>query len=130
MLERGAEGVGVCARIYEIDDQSLHTFWLEIKRDAVNARVAWFLYFDVVETSRRRAEDAVNRHDHPEDIEWRAKLFGEATTHDGVLMPVPGSTRVLVQDMPAVEPPEQDRRAEIVQRATDALANGCRSRFS
>jgi hypothetical protein len=110
VLERGSEGLGVCARIYEIDDQSLHTFWLEIKRDAVNARIAWFLYFDVIETSKRRAENAVNSHDQPEDIEWRAKVSGEATAQDGVLMPVPGSTRVVVQDTPAVEPPEKDRR--------------------
>ncbi len=110
VLERGSESLGVCARIYEIDDQSLHTFWLELKRDAVNSRIAWFLYFDLIAPSRRREETAINSHDQPEDIEWRAKLSGEATTQDGVLTPVPGSTRVVVQDMPAIESPERDRR--------------------
>ena len=39
VFDRGSEGIGVCARIYEIDDQSLHTFWLELKRD--NDRIRW-----------------------------------------------------------------------------------------
>jgi hypothetical protein len=34
VFERGSDGIGVCARIWEIDDQSLHQFWLEIKREA------------------------------------------------------------------------------------------------
>src|SRR5262245_37913787 len=111
VFERGSDGIGVCARIWEIDDQSVHTFWLEVKRDAVNARIAWSLYFDVIEISPRRARDAVHNYDRAEDIEWLATLTGEATVIDGVLTIVEGSTRALVRDMPAQEaPPNEERR--------------------
>ena len=109
VFERAPDGLRVCGRIYEIA-QTLHTFWLELKRDASGDRVAWLLYFDVAETSARRARNALEDHDRPEDIEWRAKLAGEATVQDGVLTIVPGSTRVLVRDMPEPEPSKEERR--------------------
>jgi len=54
VFDRGPDALGVCARIYEIDDQSLHTFWLEIKPDPDNARFTWSLYFDVTSLRARR----------------------------------------------------------------------------
>jgi hypothetical protein len=104
VFERGCGGIGICARIWEIDDQSLHQFWLEIRREADSDHIAWSLYFDVIESSRRRALDAVHNHDSADSIEWRAKLAGRATVVDGVLTIVPGSTHVTMQDEGEVPP--------------------------
>jgi len=109
VLEHASDELRVCGRIWEID-QSLHTFWLELKRDGDGDRFAWFLYFDVIETSARRARNAHDSHDKPEDVEWRAKVVGEATIQGDKLTIVPSSTRVLVQDMPDPEPAEQEER--------------------
>ena len=108
VLDRGPGGIGVCGRIYEIADQSLHTFWLEIQRDASTGQILWWLYFDVVATTKRRAETAVHSHDRPEDISWRAALFGEATLNEGGVAVVEASTRVTLQELPAL--PESPRR--------------------
>jgi hypothetical protein len=110
VLERGPDGIGVCARIYEIADQSLHTFWLEIKRDAATDRIMWWLYFDVIETSKRRAQNAVQSHDRAEDINWRASLSGEATVQAGALTIVESSTQVELQEMPDRKPPKLQRQ--------------------
>jgi hypothetical protein len=94
VFDRGPDGIGVCARIYEIDDQSLHTFWLEIKRDAAAGQILWSLYFDVIEASKRRAQNAVQNHDRAEDINWRATLSGKAIVEEGVLTIVASSTQL------------------------------------
>jgi hypothetical protein len=88
----------------------LYTFRLEIGRDV--ERITWSLYFDVIETSRRRAFNAVHNHDRPEDIEWRARLTGEAIVVDGALLVVEESTLASVLDVPKAPPPaaHRDRR--------------------
>lgn len=86
-VARGPDALGICAYIHEIADQSLHAFWLELR--GKGERVAWALYFDVIETSPRRARNALDNHAHPDAIEWRVTLTGEATVEDGVLTPVP-----------------------------------------
>ncbi len=84
VFERGPEAIGVCARIYEIDDQSLHLFWLEIARDADG--ITWSLYFDLIEElTARRAHATVHNHDRADGIAWRAILTGTAVVVDGVL---------------------------------------------
>jgi hypothetical protein len=95
VFERAPDVLRVRGRIFEID-QALHAFWLELARHASGDRVAWSLYFDVAEASPRRARNALDRSDRPDDIEWRAKVTGEATVEGGVLTIVTGSTRVLV----------------------------------
>jgi hypothetical protein len=110
VLDRGPDGIGVCARIYEIADQSLHTFWLEIKRDAATEQILWWLYFDVIETSKRRAQNAVQNHDRAEDVNWRAALSGEATMQEGVLTIIVSSTQVSLQELPDHEPSNVQRR--------------------
>jgi hypothetical protein len=97
VLEHASDELRVCGRIWEID-QSLHTFWLELKRDGSGDRFAWSLYFDVIETSARRARNAHESHDNAEDLEWRAKVVGEAAVQDDKLMIIPGSTRVEVRE--------------------------------
>lgn len=99
VLEHASDKLRVCGRIWEID-QSLHTFWLELTRDGSGDRFAWSLYFDVIETSARRAQNAHESHDNPEDIEWRAKIIGGATVQGDKLTIVPGSTRVEVRGLP------------------------------
>lgn len=106
VLEDASDKLRVCGRIWEID-QSLHSFWLELERDGAADRFAWFLYFDVIETSARRARHAHESHDNPEDIEWRARVVGEATVQVDKLTIGPGSTRVEVRGIPESEPAEQ-----------------------
>ena len=101
VLERGRDALRVAGRIWEIVDQSLHAFWLELRRDDAPDRFAWVLYFDLIETSARRARNALSNHDDAEEIEWRAKLMGQATVEDGKLTIVPGSIRAEV-DWPIV----------------------------
>jgi hypothetical protein len=101
VFERAPDVVRVCGRIWHIA-QTLHTFWLEVVRDSEQDRFGWFLYFDVAETSARRARNALDNHEIPDDIEWHSKLAGEAGVQDDALVIIPGSTRVLVRDMPDI----------------------------
>lgn len=98
VLEHAPDRLRLRAQIYEIDDQSLHWFWLELERDAPGYRVTWHLYFDVVASSPRKARNAIDTYERAEDIEWRVRLAGEAEVRDGALTVVPGSARVVVPD--------------------------------
>jgi hypothetical protein len=97
LVERSPERLRVCGRIWSID-QVLHTFWLELQREAMVGQLTWFLYFDIAESTPRRTRNALGDHDRPEDIHWFARLAGEAVIRDSVLLPVPGSTRLIVVD--------------------------------
>jgi hypothetical protein len=108
VLERGPDVLRAHGKIWEID-QSIHAFWLEIERAGTSDRFVWRLYYDVIASSERRARDAPSNHDRPEDIEWRARLEGDATVQDSVLAIVPGSTEVSVRELPAREPSEPRR---------------------
>jgi hypothetical protein len=109
VLERGPDTLRVSGRIWEID-QTLHEFWVELQPDGESDRFAWFLFFDVAEDSARRARTALSSHDRAEDISWSATLAGEATVQDGALTIVPGSTRVLLRDMPEREQSANQKR--------------------
>jgi hypothetical protein len=108
VLERTPDRLRVLGHIYDID-QALHAFWLEILREGEDDRFAWFLGFDVAETSARRARRTLDTYDRAEEIPWRARLVGEATVNDALTV-IPGSTRVLVQDLPSPDPPRGLRR--------------------
>jgi len=95
VVERSAERVQMCGRIYEIDDQSLHGFWLELDRSGDG--VTWRLHFDVVASSLRRARNAIDSCDRAEDTEWRVSLTGHAEIRDGALVVISGSTRSLAE---------------------------------
>jgi len=110
VFERGADALRVRGRVWEIVDQTLHTFWLETKRDGTGDRFAWIVYFDVAETSARRVETVLNSHHKAEEIEWRATLAGEATVQDSKLVIIPDSTRALIRDMPEAKPLRDDGR--------------------
>lgn len=97
VLERSPDVLRVCGRIWDIA-QTLHTFWLEIARGDERDQFEWFLYFDVAETSERRARNAFDNHSLADEIEWHAKLTGEAMLRGETLAIVTGSTRVLVRD--------------------------------
>jgi hypothetical protein len=107
VLERGPDVLRVTGRIWEIN-QSVHTFWLELKRDDETDRFRWLLHFDVIETSARRARDAHSNHEDAEEIEWRARLMGQATVQDDKLTIVPGSTRAEVRDVAEPDLSAQD----------------------
>src|SRR5262249_21275634 len=66
----------VCGRIFEIDDQSLHSFWLDLERDPSRTGASWTLCFDVIASSPRRIHNAVDTFCRAEDIEWRIRLEG------------------------------------------------------
>lgn len=97
VFQRESDALRVAGHIWEID-QNLHLFWLELERGAVPDRFAWVLYFDAIVTSARRARNTLSDHEAPEEIEWRAKLAGEATVQDDKLTIVSGLTRVEVRD--------------------------------
>jgi hypothetical protein len=109
VFDRGPEGIGVCARIYEIVDQSLHTFWLEIQRHA--DQINWSLYFDPIGESPRDYTAAHGR-DRADEFEWRATLTGEARVVDGTLMVVEDSTSgsVLERQVPSSPAPHRGSR--------------------
>jgi hypothetical protein len=98
VLEHSPERLRICGRIWSID-QELHTFWLELQRRA-DSEITWRLCFDVVGSSPRRARNAVHDHDRPDEIEWSTMLAGTATTQDGTLRPVAGSTQSIARDLP------------------------------
>jgi hypothetical protein len=97
VLERGPNVLRVYGRIWDIA-QTLHTFWLETARDDERDRFGWFLYFDVAASSARRARNALDNYSNPDDIDWHARLAGEATVRGDALAIVPGATRVLVRE--------------------------------
>jgi hypothetical protein len=65
---------------------------------------AWFLYFDTPDYSGRRKPRAFDHREAAEEIEWRARIVGEALVLDDKLAIVPGSTRVLIRDLPEPVP--------------------------
>jgi len=108
VFENGPNRLCFWSRIWRIDGQTLHTFWLEVTRERQCDQFAWFLYFDAPEDSGRRRPRAFDRHDAAEEIEWRARIVGEAIVQDEKLAIVPGSTRALIRDVPEPElPPER-----------------------
>ena len=110
VFEHDHDGVCLWGRIWELAHQTLHTFWLEVKRDGTGDRFAWFLYLDVAEGSARRQQAALDRHDDAEDIQWRVKIAGEAIVRDARLATVDGSMRVAFRDFPEAEPDRRRRR--------------------
>ena len=63
IVESEPERMSIGGRIYSID-QELHSFWLDLEREAVGSSVRWALFFDVVADSARRARDAIDCYDH------------------------------------------------------------------
>lgn len=79
VVESEPERMSICGRIYSID-QELHSFWLDLERDALGDFVSWALFFDVVADSPRRARDAIDCYDHANEIDWRVTLTGPSAT--------------------------------------------------
>lgn len=87
VVEHAPERVRFGGLIWEITDQTVHPFWLDLERR--DERVAWALYYDVVATSPRRTRDAIRVIDRAGEAEWRVTLTGSAVVRDGVLVPDP-----------------------------------------
>jgi hypothetical protein len=82
----------VCGRIWEIDDQTLHTFWLEVEAEPTTPScVSWTLRYDAKATSSkaRRLAETPGAMDRPDQLEWRHTLTGSAAARDGVLVATP-----------------------------------------
>src|SRR5262249_51694892 len=78
--------VRVCGRIYEVVDQALRMFWLDLNRPTSGTRVRWALYFDAPAPTNRRERDAIYMCDRAEDFPWAVALAGDAQVLDGVLV--------------------------------------------
>jgi len=78
--------VRVCGRIYEVRDQSLHIFWLDLKRATSGTGVRWTLYFDAPAPTNRHERDAIYMSDRAEDFSWAFVLAGDAQVRDGTLV--------------------------------------------
>jgi hypothetical protein len=111
VFEPDHDSVSLWGRVWEVTRQTLHVFWLEVKREGADDRFAWFLYLDVTESSARRQQAPLDRHDNTEDLEWRVKIEGEAIVRDGRLAVVPDSMRAQIRDIEAERKPKRsDRR--------------------
>jgi hypothetical protein len=87
IVEHSSTRVRLCGKIWEISDQTLHTFYAELERDHASAQeTRWALYFEVLTASPRQARNAADLIEAPEDGEWRVALSGQALVQDGVLL--------------------------------------------
>jgi hypothetical protein len=81
--------VCVCGRIWEIDDQTVHTFWLEVEAEPTAPNpVSWTLHYDAKATSSksRRLAEMPSVMDSPDQLEWSHTLTGSASARDGALV--------------------------------------------
>lgn len=67
--------VRVCGRIWSIDDQVLHTFWLDVER---GDEITWTLYVDpdVTALGARRARNLLDLIAEPGEAPWVHTLTG------------------------------------------------------
>jgi hypothetical protein len=78
VVECGATRARISGRIYSVSDQVLHSFWLDVERDAAEPqRATWTLHFDVdgASTSARLARNAAHL-DDPGQVDWTYTLTG------------------------------------------------------
>lgn len=87
VVEHEPERMRVCGRVWEIHDQSLHSFWLEVARTSDDG-FSWTVHYDPVASSLRRAHNAVHVLEEADGIEWRLTLEGRAELRDGALCPI------------------------------------------
>ena len=92
ILERTPDRLRLCGRIYSID-QALHTYWLDVTRDAAGPGAVWILYFDAIAYTERQERNAWVAADRAEQLEWRVVLAGTASFGDGGVVPRVGSAR-------------------------------------
>ena len=85
IVERAPRSVRACGQVYEID-QSLRSFWLDLRRETTENDVAWSLHFDVVGSSPAEQRNAIDVCDQAEKIDWRVILTGLGDIRDGVFV--------------------------------------------
>ena len=68
VLEFESACVRVCGWIYEID-QTSHSFWLDLQREASGTSVSWALYFNAIASTPRGTRNAIDLHDRAEQLE-------------------------------------------------------------
>jgi hypothetical protein len=73
-IERTSVRARLCGQIWEIVEQSLHAFWLDVERSADDVR--WTLYFGAIVDSPRRARNAAYALSDPGEVEWNVTLSG------------------------------------------------------
>ena len=69
--------VRVCGEVWEVADQSLHAFWLDLARNQGSV-TSWRLYYDLDEAQMksRSARDALYVIVDPDDVPWKARVSG------------------------------------------------------
>jgi hypothetical protein len=78
VVECGATRARISGRIYSVSDQALHSFWLDVDRDATDPhRAMWTLHFEVdgASTTARLARNAAHL-DDPGQVGWMYTLAG------------------------------------------------------
>jgi hypothetical protein len=76
VVERTPERVRVCGKVFDVEEQGLHPFWLDVVRDG--ARTHWTLRIDVDPTSMtaRRASHVLDLIRDPTEVVWLVTLEG------------------------------------------------------
>ena len=79
------EALMACGGIYQISDQLLRYFWLDVR---AGERVRWRLGLDPHSGSERRAVIDLESSDDLQSLDWDLQLQGEAEIRDGILVPI------------------------------------------
>jgi hypothetical protein len=77
-IERTPDLLRVCGEVWHID-QTRHTFWLDVTWEhGPQYRATWTLFFSIDTTGMtpRRARQAIEVIQEPEQVSWRATLTG------------------------------------------------------
>lgn len=88
--------IRIRGRIYELEDQTLRVFWLELAHEARGAGlVRWTVYYDQLPPPGRRARFPPSPPTHAEDATWRVVASGLAELEGAALRVVPGASRIV-----------------------------------
>lgn len=70
--------VRVCGEVWEVGDQELHGFWLDVQR-SVGATTSWTLHYnlDHVQMAPGATRDALHLIEDPADVPWKVTLSSE-----------------------------------------------------
>ncbi len=71
--------VRVCGQVWEVSDQSLHEFWIDMEH-APGVKVSWTLHYDMdrARLSRRSSRDALHLIRDPAEVPWKVTLTSDA----------------------------------------------------
>jgi hypothetical protein len=89
VMEDGPDNVRIAGRIWEIEHQTLHSFWLDVARDREHSdQFDWTIYLelDPSKLTPRQVRDTIDVIEDPCRVPWRAVLSGRAIAREGRLV--------------------------------------------